>query len=167
MVWCRFHRRLVHRAFWNLMNTRANEILIDGKWVKRWRCPHHPEKFVCPARQHRGRRTGCTSCISARTRSPAARTRRADKWDGGDIRCIHHPERKCNRSTYVIDGRRYCSSCHNHRADGTKTPVFRKHCKAYRNRRRYQEIAANYAKGTSLKNGLQMFERLTGMKIGL
>jgi hypothetical protein len=125
--------------------------------------PIYPSKWL-----EKHRTTECSKCVNNRTRSPQARARRAKKFDEGDIRCINHPERKANRSQYVLMARRKCGSCSVKWADGTLRPSFNRHNKKASNKRNYRRAVKcreRYLGGTLY--GLRLFERLTGMQIPL
>src|ERR1700688_462271 len=63
-------------------------------------------------------------------KSPAAEAR-SRRWEAEFITCDNHPHRRCNRSKYVLSRTRRCSSCANHRADGSPRPAFVKCRRAY------------------------------------
>ena len=62
--------------------------------------------------------SGCSKCLqgwSKKTRirlmSDKMKHRREKEHDYRFIGCIHHPERRCNRSAYKASGGKYCGTC--------------------------------------------------------
>jgi hypothetical protein len=96
-------------------------------------------------------------------KSPASKARRAERWDKGDIRCISHPNRTCNRSLYVPDGDRKCCSCSHRRADGTlrMTPADVRHQREKSYNKGLKKRLHSLGNGNTLR-GLKLFKRVTG-----
>ncbi len=138
-------------------------IIIDDKRVKRLRCPHHPQHFVKPHKQKLGNSSQCSRCTNIWKGSPRAKRNRAQRWDVEDIRCLIHPGRSCNRSLYVHNGRRRCSSCQVHRADGSRKDSYQRGL----NKKHYDEALRLRRSGVTAQSltGLQLFVRNTGMNI--
>ncbi len=53
------------------------------------------------------------------SRSQACIKRRAIAWEWHFIPCRNHPDRRCQRSSYVQRRIKQCSSCSHHKADGS------------------------------------------------
>ena len=59
------------------------------------------------------------------------RKRRGERWDREFIPCKKHPDRRCNRSSFVNTRHRYCGSCKtNLRPDGSRRPAHLRHEKS-------------------------------------
>jgi hypothetical protein len=124
-------------------------------------CERH-NKPICPSEWLRGKRTTqCASCINGRTRSPRARKRRALRWDSEDIKCINHPERRCNRCSYVIDGHRFCGSCGNRSSNGSFNPAEIRR----RNKKAYKKSIERRKKFRGNLRGIELFNRSIGYNL--
>ena len=70
----------------------------------------------------------CSFCekqwLSDHRKLNPAQQKRADKFDLEFVACLHHPERRTNRYSYVFQRRRACGSCKtNKRKDGSPRPA--------------------------------------------
>ncbi len=138
---------------------------------KRGLCRKHPDHFLKPSVQKRGRHVGCSRSASTYRKSPEARQRRASEFDsardawfrgtGVFIFCRCHPARIANRSRYVARGEARCKSCHHKRADGS-------HRLSYVRNQRLQSCKRSVIRrqrgfSTRAARGIEYFMRYTGM----
>ena len=108
----------------------------------------------------------------------AAEKRRAERWNTQFIPCKNHPERRCNRSAYVISRTTRCGSCWNRHTDGTPHLPFSRRNLPFRKDGARRKAVANHAVrqilDRSMKRramgchslslqGLKLFERITGV----
>ena len=87
-----------------------------GRKSDRWNCGRHPTTPLPPSRIKHNESVGCWRC--SKEYKDRTRPLRAMKWDRGFMPCGRHPRRKCNRSFYVLNAARRCSSCRSLNADG-------------------------------------------------
>ena len=125
-------------------------------------CERH-NKPICPSKWRSGfRKCGCSRCGTELKTSPSWRKRREKKWDSKMISCIYHPNRRCNRSAYVRDGHRHCSSCRIRLSDNS----YRPHVKAQWGKRGLRRIMERRKQGSqfhhSALRGFKLFSRIVG-----
>jgi len=119
-------------------------------------CKRHPGHFVQAARAARGNLTGCAVCDKdTRVKGQLIR---AKKYDDGFIACINHLDRLASRSLWIHNSHRLCSSCRNHKQDGSRRPAYQRD----KNTRAFNLMMGNRGFG-GRASGIQIFERLTGM----
>lgn len=78
------------------------------------------------------------------------RESRAKKWDSEFIPCNKHPNRRCNRSTYVTRENMRCGSCKNSAISGTV---------AYKTRKVFDQRKRRNIRNLHEENGVQLYER--------
>lgn len=125
-------------------------------------CSEH-QRPICPRRWKQGYRSkGCCLCNNIRTRSVESKNRRTVKWESIFIPCIHHPDRRCNRSNYVISARRKCGSCSSTRANGEKRRSYVRNLNKTHHKRSMRSRERGGTGNASLSI-VQIWERCTGM----
>jgi hypothetical protein len=125
-------------------------------------CTRH-NKPICPSKWRNGfRNSGCSRCGTEVTTSPTQQARRKRKWDSKLIFCIIHPDRRCNRSTYIKNGHRHCSSCNDRLEDNS----YRPQVKQKWNKREMRRIMERRRQGSqfhhSALRGFDLFSRIVG-----
>src|SRR5215831_468037 len=80
--------------------------------IERKLCSICEERFVPPARAINPNPI-CNHCTLERGRSKRERL-----WATGQVRCVYHPAKVCNRAEYISQGKRYCSACCARNSDG-------------------------------------------------
>lgn len=132
-----------------------------------------PEKRLCvkhnrpimPSQWRRGhKRTGCSKCRRERMRSPATKSRRELKWQKQFIFCIRHPNRRCNRSTYVMNGMRRCGSCIVRSLNGHHKPAYERVLRKNRYNKSAERRKRNGLQRNTLR-GLELFGRISGFPV--
>src|SRR6266478_1204022 len=132
----------------------------------RWRCLKHLDKFVCPSRQKVGRHTGCTTCKYELRISTQAKEKRANKWGKQFIACALHSERRCNRSTYIGNGKRRCGSCKSRSANGILKSSHKKRVlRAARKRRHEERMISAAEQPLNRKSIVEILRMKTGFAI--
>ncbi len=86
--------------------------------------------------------------------------KRARRFEKESISCKWHPNRRANRSAYVLRANRVCSWCKHHRKDGTLNPSYERH--HYWSRLRYHARRTLERREFLLEMG---FDPLTGGSI--
>lgn len=126
-------------------------------------CKVHGKPITPSSWRNRKRNTGCSACSNAWRNSPQVRERRTLHWRNNFIACSKHPERRCNRSGYVLRRARFCSGCLNRRADGRSTQAYirgkRKYAYKIAMRNRYYNIPY-----PGSLQGLALITRITGLQ---
>jgi hypothetical protein len=78
------------------------------------------------------------------------------------IFCIIHPDRRCNRSTYIRDGHRHCSSCNDKLLDNS----YRPQVKLKWSKKELRHIMERRRRGSqfhhSALRGFELFSRIVG-----
>ena len=127
-----------------------------------------PEKRLCrkhgrpiqPSAWKAGYRTiRCAKCNKERISSPESRQRRSATWEKNFILCTNHPNRRCNKSSYVHGGVRRCSSCWDKLANGNFRPRRERSLK----RKDYRKMVEKRVKYLSNgMRGIELFNRSIG-----
>jgi hypothetical protein len=122
-------------------------------------CKKHNRPIIPSAWKSGHRTLGCTNCFKiCRNKGKVKRTK---KWSAEIIYCIYHPDRRCSKSCYVRKGERYCRSCKTRNARGNRKPSH----KRGQNRASYRKIIQRRAQLRGRLRGIELFERVTGMKV--
>lgn len=100
-------------------------------------CPKH-NKPIFPSAWKRGeRKQSCAECKREWARK--TRPRRKKRWEENFIVCSKHPNRRCNKARYVMDGHKMCASCIDRTSSGVKVRRNRWRLKEYTTNPLYKE----------------------------
>lgn len=109
------------------------------------------------------RNTKCSKCKKESRQSPAVKQRRALKWEKEFIPCNKHSDRRCQKSPYVNNAKRKCSSCGNKLKEG----IYRSALKRALSKKNYKRSIELRKHLRGNLRGLKLFERSTGFNLEL